>query len=153
MEGAWQVGFRRAETKDFAGDHPQLSGDRRAGRKQNHFQVYGLKSQLGYDPMEYSSSEIKKVLGEPLKSSESFMLYENAAFFFEKDSNIIEGIHINETKELSIHGYPGTTIEELSNLNSESSDKSNILKNELGVEPIAYSYQQGMYNLEYDLPV
>lgn len=102
--------------------------------------------------MEYSPSEIKKVLGEPLKSSKSFMLYENVAFFFEKDSNIIEGIHINETKELSIHGYPGTTLEELSSFNSESSDKSNILKNELGVEPIAYSYQQGMYNLEYDLP-
>lgn len=49
-EGAWQVGFRRAKTKDFAGDHPQLSGDRGTGWKPNHFQVYGLKSKLCYNP-------------------------------------------------------------------------------------------------------
>ena len=50
MEGVWQVGFRRAKAKDFAGDHPQLSGDGGAGWKQNHFQVYGLKSKLCYNP-------------------------------------------------------------------------------------------------------
>lgn len=50
MEGAWQVGFRRAKAKDFAGDHSQLSGDRGAGWQQNHFQVYGLKSKLCYNP-------------------------------------------------------------------------------------------------------
>ena len=49
-EGAWQVGFRRAKAKDLAGDHPQLSGDGRAGWKQNHFQVHGLKSKLCYNP-------------------------------------------------------------------------------------------------------
>ena len=49
-EGAWQVGFGWAKAKDFAGDYPKLSGNGRAGRKQNNLQIYGLRSQLCYHP-------------------------------------------------------------------------------------------------------
>ena len=49
MEGAWQVGFRRAKAKDFAGNYPQLSGDGRTGWQQDHLQVHGLKSKLGHN--------------------------------------------------------------------------------------------------------
>lgn len=100
---------------------------------------------------EYSSSDIKDVFGEPLKSGGSFMFYEDVSFFFDQASDKIEGISIRETDKLSIHKYADTTLFELSKLPIDESRYS-ILQEELDVKPFIYSYEHGAYKFGYDLP-
>lgn len=101
--------------------------------------------------LHYSAKDIKKEFGEPLKTIDNNLLYKNASFFFSPKSGKIEGINIIDLELLSIHGYPGKNLAELSKFQTEIEDKSNVLQKELEVKPTVYSYQQGAYKFEYKL--
>lgn len=100
---------------------------------------------------EYSSNDIKGVFGEPLKSSDSFMFYDDVSFFFDRASDKIEGINIRETDKLSIHKYSDTTLPKLGIL-PDNEDRFSVLKKELGVEPFISAYEHGAYKFGYSLP-